>query len=101
MTSPTPPAASRRDHEEAERIAREAGELLVELRERMVAEGTTTGMLKYAGDRGSHELIMNRLRERFPDDAVLSEEGIDRADRLVAERTWIVDPLDGTREFGE
>lgn len=111
MTSPPPAphpddaAADDRvrpeDHVEAAHIAQEAGELLVALRERMVAEGTTTGMLKYAGDRSAHEHIMRRLAERFPGDAVLSEEGVDRPERLTAERTWIVDPLDGTREFSE
>jgi 3'(2'), 5'-bisphosphate nucleotidase len=67
----------------------------------MVAEGTTSGMLKYAGDRSAHELIMRELAASFPDDAVLSEEGKDDPRRLRAARTWIVDPLDGTREFSE
>jgi 3'(2'), 5'-bisphosphate nucleotidase len=58
-------------------------------------------MLKHAGDRGAHDLIMAELAVSFPDDAVLSEEGVDRPERLRATRTWIVDPLDGTREFGE
>jgi 3'(2'), 5'-bisphosphate nucleotidase len=89
------------DHVEAARIAQSAGELLVELREQMVAQGTTTSMLKYTGDRSAHEFIVERLAQRFPDDAVLSEEGVDRAERLTSPRTWIVDPLDGTREFGD
>jgi 3'(2'), 5'-bisphosphate nucleotidase len=58
-------------------------------------------MLKYAGDRSAHELIVRELAEHFPDDAVLSEEGVDDPARLDAVRTWIVDPLDGTREFSE
>jgi 3'(2'), 5'-bisphosphate nucleotidase len=58
-------------------------------------------MLKYAGDRSAHELIVRELAQAFPDDAVLSEEGLDHDDRLGAARTWIVDPLDGTREFSE
>jgi 3'(2'), 5'-bisphosphate nucleotidase len=94
-------AASPRDHAEAARIATLAGETLVQIRERMVAEGTTSGMLKYAGDRTAHELIMRELAAAFPDDAVLSEEGADLDERLTAARTWIVDPLDGTREFSE
>src|SRR5690606_6572172 len=57
--------------------------------------------LKDAGDRASHELLMSLLAEHRPDDAVLSEEGADDAARLSAERVWIVDPLDGTREFSE
>jgi 3'(2'), 5'-bisphosphate nucleotidase len=97
-----PPASvSPEDHAEAARIARSAGELLVELREQMVAQGTTASMLKYTGDRSAHEHIVHELAARFPDDAVLSEEGVDRAERLTAERAWIVDPLDGTREFGD
>jgi 3'(2'), 5'-bisphosphate nucleotidase len=71
------------------------------VRERMVAEGSSSGMLKYAGDRSAHELIMRELTQAFPDDAVLSEEGVDHDDRLRSVRTWIVDPLDGTREFSE
>jgi 3'(2'), 5'-bisphosphate nucleotidase len=89
------------DHLEAARIAAGAGALLVELRERMVAEGTSLSMLKHAGDRGAHDFIMRELATRFPGDAVLSEEGVDLSERLTAKRTWIVDPLDGTREFGE
>jgi 3'(2'), 5'-bisphosphate nucleotidase len=99
--TPEDPVARPEDHAEAARIATLAGQLLVEVRERMVAEGTTTGMLKYAGDRSAHELIVKELAARFPDDAVLSEEGLDHHDRLHAARTWIVDPLDGTREFSE
>lgn len=78
-----------------------AGDLLVELRERLVAEGSPPSMLKHAGDRGAHELLMRELTSAFPGDAILSEEGVDRAERLTAARTWIVDPLDGTREFSE
>ena len=103
MTDPATPAArtTERDHAEAVRIATLAGELLIDLRERMVAEGAPTAMLKHAGDRGAHDLIVRELAAQFPDDAVLSEEGVDLASRLGAARTWIVDPLDGTREFGE
>jgi 3'(2'), 5'-bisphosphate nucleotidase len=57
--------------------------------------------MRARGDRESHELLMKRLAETRPDDAVLSEEGKDDLARLDAERVWIVDPLDGTREFGE
>jgi 3'(2'), 5'-bisphosphate nucleotidase len=106
VTSPDPtaepaPAATARDHAEAARLATLAGELLVELRERMVGEGAPASMLKHAGDRGAHDLLMTELTRAFPGDAILSEEGVDRAERLTAVRTWIVDPLDGTREFGE
>ncbi len=96
-----PALVSERDHAEAARIATLAGVMLVALRARMVSEGAPPSMLKHAGDRGAHDLIMAELAVSFPDDAVLSEEGVDRPERLQATRTWIVDPLDGTREFGE
>ena len=57
--------------------------------------------LKDLGDRGAQEVIAARLAEVSPDDAVLSEEAADSAERLTVERVWIVDPLDGTREFSE
>src|SRR5690606_5794000 len=96
-----PYTAAPEDHEEAARIAQSAGELLVALREKLVADGATTSMLRYSGDRAAHEHIVQELAARFPDDAVLSEEGVDRAERLTSKRTWIVDPLDGTREYGD
>ncbi|MBJ7341573.1 3'(2'),5'-bisphosphate nucleotidase CysQ [Mycolicibacterium sp.] len=52
-----------------------------------------------AGDRRANTLILRRLREQRPDDAVLSEEAADDLSRLRADRVWIVDPVDGTREF--
>ncbi|MDX6212683.1 MAG: 3(2), 5-bisphosphate nucleotidase, partial [Frankiales bacterium] len=57
--------------------------------------------LRDAGDAHSHELLMRRFAAERPDDAVLSEEGLDDKARLAADRVWIVDPLDGTREYGE
>lgn len=53
------------------------------------------------GDRRAHDFLASRLAEERPDDALLSEEGADDPRRLTADRVWIVDPLDGTREFGE
>ena len=58
-------------------------------------------MLRKAGDRLSHEFLTAELAAHRPADAVLSEEGIDGKARLTADRVWIVDPLDGTREFGD
>jgi 3'(2'), 5'-bisphosphate nucleotidase len=89
------------DHVLARDLADEAGRLLLGLR----AEAAATGggdpeVLRKAGDRQSHELLMARLAAERPGDAVLSEEGIDDKARLAADRVWIVDPLDGTREFG-
>lgn len=57
--------------------------------------------LRSAGDQGSEELIQALLAAQHPDDAVLSEESADDRRRLEAERVWVVDPLDGTREFSE
>ena len=89
------------DHQLAADLAAEAGELLLAVRERLTAEDAPPSVLKAEGDRQAHELLMRRLAEERPDDAVLSEEGKDDLARLDAERTWIVDPLDGTREFSE
>jgi len=80
-------------------LAREAGQLLLAIRARIGAEPPDDVMAE--GDRRSHELLMARLTGWHPDDAVLSEEGRDDHRRLDAARVWIVDPLDGTREFGE
>jgi 3'(2'), 5'-bisphosphate nucleotidase len=89
------------DHQFARQLATDAGQVLVELRAKLTAEGVTGKDLKDAGDQASHEYIMKTLAAERPDDAVLSEEGADDLERLGAERAWIVDPLDGTREFSE
>lgn len=81
----------------ARELADEAGRLLVDLRDPALAPAA----LKKRGDAGSHELLMARLRAERPDDAVLSEEGKDDPARLSADRLWIIDPLDGTREYSE
>jgi 3'(2'), 5'-bisphosphate nucleotidase len=85
------------DHALAHDLAEQAGRLLLDLR----AHGGDPQALRNAGDRQSHEFLMAELAKARPDDAVLSEEGIDDKARLTADRVWIVDPLDGTREFGE
>ena len=85
------------DVELAAAIAEEAGALLLALRASGEAEGRELGKL---GDRRSDDLIGARLSVERPDDRVLSEESADDAARLDAERVWIVDPLDGTREYG-
>ena len=85
------------DHALAADLAERAGRLLLDLR----AKGGDPDALRNAGDRQSHEFLMAELAKARPDDAVLSEEGIDDKARLTADRVWIVDPLDGTREFGE
>jgi 3'(2'), 5'-bisphosphate nucleotidase len=81
----------------AHELAAEAGRRLLDLRE----GGGDPDSLRKAGDRLSHEFLAAELARLRPADAVLSEEGSDDAARLSASRVWIVDPLDGTREFGE
>ena len=80
-------------------LATRAGELLLQLRAETGCDDPTA--LRKAGDRNSNELLIAALAEARPDDAVLSEESADDLTRLDAERVWIVDPLDGTTEYGE
>ncbi len=85
------------DHALARDLAARAGRRLTELR----AHGGDPDVLRKAGDRLSHEFLSAALAGRRPGDVVLSEEGADDPARLTARRVWIIDPLDGTREFGE
>ena len=85
------------DHELAHDLALDAGRVLLELRAREPA-GRDRGA---AGDARSGEYISRQLRAERPSDAVLMEDSSDDATRLASERVWIIDPLDGTREFGE
>lgn len=109
------------DAELAVLLAREAGAELLALREAFDAGDSfgaldeTTGdaaadadaakaqadELRKRGDALAHALIAARLAEHRPDDALLSEEGKDDESRLAAQRVWIVDPLDGTWEYGQ
>src|SRR3954451_10283325 len=91
------PALRVDDHALAAWLATTAGHRLLEVRD----GGLLGRELKDAGDREAHELLVRLLAEYRPDDAVLSEEGMDDKARLKARRVWIVDPLDGTREFSE
>jgi 3'(2'), 5'-bisphosphate nucleotidase len=84
------------DTELAAELASAAGELLMTIR----AEGLTGKELGKAGDQRSNALLLERLAARRPDDRVLSEESSDDKRRLTADRVWIIDPLDGTREYG-
>jgi 3'(2'), 5'-bisphosphate nucleotidase len=86
------------DAELARMIAESAGRLLVDLRQSGLLEGKALGKL---GDQLANLFIMQALRAHRPADALLSEEEQDSAARLGAQRVWIVDPLDGTREYGE
>jgi 3'(2'), 5'-bisphosphate nucleotidase len=91
--------AATSDHELAADLAREAGDLLLGMRAELDGPATEPKALGAAGDRASNALILARLAAERPHDAVLSEEAVDDPARLEAERVWIIDPLDGTREF--
>ena len=80
-------------------LAHHAGQALLALRAR--ATGLTPAELRDQGDRLSHLLLTEALARLRPGDAVLSEEGADDRSRLGSPRVWVIDPLDGTREFGE
>ena len=86
------------DGELAAELAEQAGKLLLELRARGEFRG---GGLGHEGDRVANRYLVDRLRAERPDDGLLSEESKDTLERLDKSRVWIVDPLDGTREFGE
>lgn len=75
--------------------------MLVELRSSLVRDAMSYWDLKDEGDIAAHRFIVDALREQRPDDAILSEEAADDRRRLVADRVWIIDPIDGTNEFAE
>jgi 3'(2'), 5'-bisphosphate nucleotidase len=85
------------DHALAAWLADAAGERLLEVRQ----QGLVGRELKDAGDQAAQAVLVRLLAEHRPDDAVLSEEAADDKARLTAHRVWIIDPLDGTREFSE
>lgn len=80
-------------------LATQAGQLLLDLRNELGFDDAKA--LRTAGDARSQVLLAALLKELRSGDAVLSEEAEDDAIRLTADRVWIIDPLDGTREFGE
>ena len=86
------------DAELAAEIAAAARDLLVELRDTSGLSGRDLGKL---GDERANQLLLDRLAAGRPVDAVLSEESKDTPERLLRSRVWIIDPLDGTREYGE
>ena len=92
---------SETDQQLASRVATEAGAMLVELRDELVAVGIHYWDLKDEGDVAGHRYIMSALNAERPDDEILSEEAADNRRRLNAERVWIIDPIDGTNEFAE
>lgn len=86
------------DDQLAERLAVAAGAILLELRARGDLEGKALGQ---AGDEAANAMLCREIRAARPDDALLSEEEKDDVTRCARSRVWIVDPLDGTREYGE
>ena len=86
------------DADLAAHLAEVAGKLLLTVRESGLLSLKALGK---AGDATANQFLCHALREQRPDDALLSEEEQDNLDRLGASRVWIVDPVDGTREYGE
>lgn len=90
------------DHDDAARYAADAGALLLDLRARGERDDDRrNSALGDAGDVGANRRLLELLHAEHPDDPVLSEESADDPRRHDADRVWIVDPLDGTREFTE
>jgi len=87
------------DPELAAVLARSAGDRLLALRDRL--PDASPAELKEQGDGEGQRALAEGLAAARPDDAVLSEEAADGPARLAASRVWIIDPLDGTREFSE
>jgi 3'(2'), 5'-bisphosphate nucleotidase len=94
-------ASTETDAELARRLAVETGHRLLELRESMWTDGAHAWDVMDHGDATGHHFIAHQLLIHRPDDAVLDEEGLEDPRRFTADRVWIIDPLDGTREFGE
>ena len=86
------------DEDVAAWLAEEAGRLLLELREASAPGDSGIGA---TGDKAANAFILESLRRWRPDDPILSEESLDEPARLASERVWIIDPLDGTREYSE
>lgn len=86
------------DAELAAHLAHVAGRILLEVRDSRLISGKALGD---AGDKTANQFLCHALREQRPDDGLLSEEEKDSAERLSKSRVWIVDPVDGTREYGE
>ncbi|MFZ9395837.1 MAG: 3'(2'),5'-bisphosphate nucleotidase CysQ [Erythrobacter sp.] len=86
------------DAELAAHLAQAAGQLLLKIRDSGRFSGKELGQ---AGDEAANRVLVDALRQHRPADGLLSEEERDNPARLGHERVWIVDPLDGTREYGE
>ena len=86
------------DAELAAHLAACAGRILLEVRRSGVFDGKALGK---AGDQTANQFLVHALGQQRPNDGLLSEEGKDTEERLGRSRVWIVDPVDGTREYGE
>lgn len=86
------------DGDLAAHLAEVAGKILLDVRASGLFSGKSLGK---AGDQTANQFLCHALREQRPEDGLLSEEEKDNAERLSKERVWIVDPVDGTREYGE
>ncbi|WP_066557236.1 3'(2'),5'-bisphosphate nucleotidase CysQ [Croceicoccus bisphenolivorans] len=86
------------DAELAAHLAECAGRILLEVRASGMFDGKALGK---AGDETANQFLVHALRQQRPDDGLLSEESKDTHERLAKQRVWIVDPVDGTREYGE
>lgn len=86
------------DAELAARLAEAAGKLLLEVRASGLVSAKALGK---AGDQTANQFLIHAIREQRPDDGLLSEEEKDNFERLAHSRVWIIDPVDGTREYGE
>lgn len=89
------------DAELAHFLAVETGKRLLEVRKRLYRDGASEWFAKDVGDAAAQRFIDETLAEHRPDDAMLSEEAVDDPRRSIADRVWIIDPLDGTNEYGE
>ncbi|PEQ11830.1 3'(2'),5'-bisphosphate nucleotidase CysQ [Novosphingobium sp. PC22D] len=86
------------DGDLAAHLADQAGKILLQVRASGMFEGKSLGK---AGDQTANQFLVHALRQQRPEDGLLSEEEKDNPERLAKERVWIVDPVDGTREYGE
>lgn len=86
------------DAELAAQLAHHAGRILLDVRQSGLIDGKALGK---AGDETANQFLIHALRHLRPEDGLLSEESKDTEERLSESRVWIIDPVDGTREYGE
>jgi 3'(2'), 5'-bisphosphate nucleotidase len=98
---PVAPPEAESDTALATRLAEEAGRGLLVVRQHLVSGGAHPWQVMDGGDTSSQRFLADELARVRPEDAVLSEEGLEDPRRFSRDRVWIIDPLDGTREFGE